>query len=313
MAYYDERLRALGQKLDQQRRLKSELRELYVRRRELEDRADELNQIRLKEQYDVERMEGGSLAAFFYGVIGKRDEKLDKERAEAYAASVKYDAAARELQSVKEEIARREAEVDELGDGEKEYNTLLAEKTAAVRASGSAEGLRLLQMEEEMARLSYRQKELNEAISAGERAARCAESVLSQLSSAEGWGTWDMLGGGVLSDIAKHSHLDSAQREVEQLQVLLSRFKTELADVRMDANMQVSVDGFLRFADYFFDNLFTDWAVMDKIHRSQEQVSQTARQVEQLLSRLQQMREREQAQMQRLTEEREALVVKAQV
>ena len=108
---YDARLQALRQKLDEQQRLKSELRELYARRLELEDRVYELNQKRLKEQYDVEQLEGGSLAAFFYGVIGKKDEKLDKERAEAYAAAVKYDAAARELASVQEEIARR---VDEM-------------------------------------------------------------------------------------------------------------------------------------------------------------------------------------------------------
>jgi len=35
--------------------------------------------------------------------------------------------------------------------------------------------------------------------------------------------------------------------------------------------MQVNVDGFLRFADYFFDGLFADWAVLDRINQSQEQ------------------------------------------
>ena len=313
MAYYDDRLQTLGRKLDEQRRLQSELRELYARRPALEKSVYELNQSRLKEQYDVEQLEGGSLAAFFYGVIGKKDEKLDKERAEAYAAAVKYDAAARELASVQEEIAHREAEVDELGDCEKEYERLLAEKTAAVKAGGSTEGLRILQIEEELARLSHRQKELSEAISAGQRAESCAQRILKRLSSAEGWGTWDMLGGGMLSDIAKHSELNTAQREVEQLQLLLSRFKTELADVRLEANMQVSVDGFLRFADYFFDNLFTDWAVMDKIHRSQDQVRQTDRQIGQLLTRLQQMRESERGQMQRLEQEREMLVRQAKL
>ena len=313
MAYYDERLQTLGRKLDQQRQVKSELRELYARRPALEKSVYELNQRRLKEQYDVEQLEGGSLAAFFYGVIGKKDEKLDKERAEAYAAAVKYDAAARELAGVQEEIARREAQLDELGDCEKEYERLLAEKTAAVKASGSAEGLRLLRVEEEISRLSYRQKELGEAIRAGEQAENCAQRVLQSLSGAAGWGTLDLLGGGMLSDLAKHSHLDSAQRDVEQLQLMLGRFRTELADVKMDASIQVSVDGFLRFADYFFDNLFTDWAVMDKIRRSQQQVEQTLRQVQQLLVRLQQMQESENAQRQRLSREKEQLVRQAKV
>ena len=41
-----------------------------------------------QEQADVDRLEGHSLATFFYQVIGKMDEKLDKERQEAYAARV---------------------------------------------------------------------------------------------------------------------------------------------------------------------------------------------------------------------------------
>lgn len=50
--------------------------------------------------------------------------------------------------------------------------------------------------------------------------------------------------------------------------------------------MQVNIDGFLRLADYFFDGLFADWAVLDQISRSQEQVENTKRQLEGVLSKL---------------------------
>lgn len=50
--------------------------------------------------------------------------------------------------------------------------------------------------------------------------------------------------------------------------------------------MQVNIDGFLRLADYFFDGLFADWAVLDQISRSQEQVKNTKRQLEGVLSKL---------------------------
>ena len=65
--------------------------------------------------------------------------------------------------------------------------------------------------------------------------------------------------------------------------------------------MQVNVDGFLRFADYFFDGLFTDWTVLGKIHQSQEQVRSTRNQIEAVLSRLTGMQravEQEQVQLQ---------------
>ena len=71
--------------------------------------------------------------------------------------------------------------------------------------------------------------------------------------------------------------------------------------MRISADMQVNIDGFLRFADYFFDGLFADWAVLDKIGQSQERVHSTQRQIESVLSRLGTMQhsvEQEQAQLQ---------------
>ena len=57
----------------------------------------------------------------------------------------------------------------------------------------------------------------------------------------------------------------------------------------IQADLQVNVDGFLRFADYFFDGLFADWAVLDKINQSQSQVQNTKSQIASVLSRLDSM------------------------
>ena len=84
----------------------------------------------------------------------------------------------------------------------------------------------------------------------------------------------------------------------------LRRFKTELADVEIDADVQVTVDGFLKFADFFFDNLFTDWAVLDRIGQSQQQVQDTRRQIERVLARLKRMAAAQDSQME---DERERL------
>ena len=109
---------------------------------------------------------------------------------------------------------------------------------------------------------------------------------MNSLDSAEGWGTFDLVGGGLLADVAKHSHLDEAQSSIETLQSQLRRFKTELADVTIHADLQVGVDSFMRFADYFFDGLFADWAVLDEISRSKGEVQSTISQIEHTLARL---------------------------
>ena len=299
MTYYDEKLKALQEKISRSRQLTSMLKELHIQRDTIAARVRELEAIKMDEQADVDRLEGRSLASFFYNVIGKMDERLNKEREEAYAARVKYDAAARELEAIDGDIQRCESELSGLRGCEREYEATLREKANAVKSAGGARAEEILKLEERHAYLESQKKELREAISAGNSARSTAESVLSSLDSAEGWGTWDLLGGGLLADMAKHSHLDEAQGAIERLQSQLRRFKTELADVTIHADMQVNVDGFLRFADYFFDGLFADWAVMDKISQSQSQVQSTKNQIDSVLSRLNSMMsaaEREQAQ-----------------
>lgn len=299
MTYYDEKLKALQEKISRSRQLTSMLKELRGQRDTIAARVQELEAIKMDEQADVDRLEGRSLASFFYNVIGKMDERLNKEREEAYAARVKYDAAARELEAIDGDIQRCESELSGLRGCEREYEATLREKANAVKSEGGARAEEILKLEERHAYLESQKKELREAISAGNSARSTAESVLSSLDSAEGWGTWDLLGGGLLADMAKHSHLDEAQGAIERLQSQLRRFKTELADVTIHADMQVNVDGFLRFADYFFDGLFADWAVMDKISQSQSQVQSTKSQIDSVLSRLNSMMsaaEREQAQ-----------------
>lgn len=263
--------------------------DLEKQRTDLERKVRELDRIKLNEEADVKRLEGRSLAAFFYGVVGKLDEKLDKERIEAYAARVRYDAALRELEAVNADLAKCETELVELVGCKLRYEQALQQKANILKSSGSAAGAEILRLEGQLAALEAQQKELREAVSAGERALDMAKAVLTRLNSAEGWGTWDMLGGGLIADLAKHSELDSAQAEIERLQVQLRRFKTELADVHIQADMQVNVDGFLQFADFFFDGLFVDWTVMDQISQSIERVNNTKRQIENVLYQLRDM------------------------
>lgn len=286
MSVYDEELRALREQMERKRQLDAMLKDLRGQQQELTARVSELEKVKLEEQADVDRLEGHSLAAFFYGVIGKMDEKLTQERQEAYAARVKYDAAVWELSAVKEDLERKETEYRRLEGCEGRYAQVLREKREVLKAAGGETAEAILELEERLADLRGQRKELDEAVSAGRTALATADQILNSLDSAHGWATWDLLGGGLVADLAKHSHLDSAQAAVEQLQVELRRFKTELADVTIDADLQVSIDGFLRFADYFFDGLFVDWAVMDRINQSQAAVEEARGRITAVLDRL---------------------------
>ena len=286
MNYYTSQLQMLQAQAALKTKLKSHLKDLHRQQKELHEKISLLNGQRIQEQSDVERLEGHSLSAFFYNVIGKMDEKLDKERQEAYAAAVKYDTAVRELEAVEGDIRRYEAELKPLQNCQEEYTKVLNEKTAVIRASGLPEAAQILQLEERSSYIDNQKKEIQEAISAGTRALDTTKAVLSALNKAKGWGTFDLIGGGLVADAVKHGHLDEAQAQIQQLQIQLRRFKTELADITIHTDLQMNISEFLKFADFFFDSLFVDWMVLDKINQSQTQVLNTRQQIEEVLFKL---------------------------
>lgn len=290
MRNFDIELNALRGKLARKSKIESMLTSLRAQLVDLKAEEQRLARIRSEEQTDVERLEKVSLASLFYAVINKKEEKLDKEKAEAYAVALKHDTTVRQIEATEYDISALETELHGLSGVGEQYEKVFAAKAEAVKAENPEYGAEIRRIEDRLGYVAAQQRELYEALSAGRAALSRISSIESELDSAEGWGTWDLLGGGLISDLAKHSHLDDAQGQIDDLQNLLRRYRTELADITIQADIQAQVDGFLRFADYFFDGLFADWAVLDSIHSSQGEISSTRSQVDEVQRRLEDMK-----------------------
>lgn len=130
-------------------------------------------------------------------------------------------------------------------------------------------------------------QEIREAIDAGNRALYALDGAAQHLKTARGLGVWDLLGGGFLSSILKHSKMDDAQRAMEQAEYELRNFSRELGDVQMAVSMQVNFDGLTRFFDAFCDNFFVDFMVQNQIANAQDSVWQARMQVEEAIRQLQ--------------------------
>ena len=305
-------LQELQQKISTKKALEAKLNELHHQRRQFDREVISLREFFRQEQEDVERLEGRSLSNYYYQVIGKLDSKLDKERQEAYAARVKLDAAERELAGIETDIQEIQEKLSEIRVAEACYKEELEKKRVAMRGSGTAVADQIAELEQKIAAQEAQRREIREAISAGTSARSTVDHILFKLDSADGWNTWDMFGGGgIITHIAKHSHLDEAQTMVSELQGKLRRFKTELADIRIDADMQVNIDGFLRFADYFFDGLFADWAVGEKISQSMDSVNSIKGQIGKMLEKLNIMEKQADEEIRQLRLQLDDLVVNA--
>ncbi len=313
MIQYDERLNDLQAKVSRRGKLEGQLAQLEEQQRRLSQQVQELDSVRIREQADVDKLEGRSLAAFFYNVIGKMDERLDKEREEAYAAAVRYDLAARELEQVEYDLNKVAAEYNSLSGCEAAYLRAMKEKSDALKESDIPAGQEILRLEEQLAQTNSLLREAREAVSAGKIAQRAAADAGERLEHARELATWDMLGGGLLVDLAKHDALDEAQRDVEELQSCLRRFHNELADVKLASDLTVKMDDFTRFADYFFDNLFMDWSVANKIDRSKEQIRDVKSQLEAAMNRLKALQKHTEDNARRLQAQIDQLVLETRM
>ena len=308
MKYYDNDLQSLQQEVMEKGRVEAKLKDLRAQKSELQKKTARLEQEKWEEQEDVDQLNGKSLKGLFYRVTGKLGEKLSEEEAEAYAAAVKYDTAKRELETLEGEISHCERRRADLRDCGSRYKDMLREKMEAVKASGTPEAAQIMEREKNIAGMENRQRELVEAVSAGERAFSIAQEVLKDLDSAKSWSTMDLVSGGFLADMAKYNKLDQVQDETLELQNALRSFRTELADVteQVSGDLSLEIGDLLHFADFFFDGLIADWMVHDKIAESYDRAQQTCSQIQRILSRLSQMQrtlEEEQAQEKRKLEE----------
>lgn len=130
--------------------------------------------------------------------------------------------------------------------------------------------------------------EIREAIDAGERALRSLYVAQEKLKSARGWGIFDLLGGGLITDLVKHSKIEAASQSMEEAKYHLQRFRKELSDVNGNFNLQLNVGGFLSFADFFFDGLVADYLVQSKIAEARSQVDDAIIKVNRILNELKQ-------------------------
>lgn len=132
--------------------------------------------------------------------------------------TVKYEAAKNELQSVNDDIDYCQRRLSELQGCEKQYEKVLEEKTEQIKQSGVPEADRIMKIENKIAFLENQQKEIQEAINSGNHAFHIARKILEDLDSAKNWSTFDLMGGGLIADMAKYDKLNKVQDKIQDFQ-----------------------------------------------------------------------------------------------
>ncbi|WP_110932977.1 hypothetical protein [Paenibacillus bouchesdurhonensis] len=289
----NERLAELREKGRRKEKWEKRCQQLKEELRVLERAKEDAGRRLAAEEGDVKQLTGLSLSNLLYTLLGRKTEKLDQEQREVVEAKLKYDEADRAVQHTLQQIAAAEAQLKEVRFWKLDYDQVFEAKERQLLQDNPE----LQTLAEEQAILAVQDKELDEALRAGRSVARDLDNAIEKLRSAKNWGTYDMLGGGMISTHIKHGRLDEAMDHLYRAQNSLRHFEKELRDVGEHLPTHIEIGGFLKFSDYFFDGFIMDWIVQGKINEMLQQVSQKKTEIQRILADLSTMKRKVEAQL----------------
>ena len=269
--------------------LKKRLEKLNGRIYEAEKDVNQLLSKLKSESYDVEKLKKDSLSTTLLKFIGKYEGKLNKEEQEELTAKVEYDRAnnrVNELYIDRDEISSR---ISKLEEDKKEFEEELKNREKAILNNLNNEiTIKYKKLEEEREMFAKQLLEISEAHRAACKVTGTSSEVMEHLKSAEDWATYDAwTKGGMFSHAAKYEHIDNAQLGFNKLSSQLRDLQKELSDVDLFDNFQLTViDDTTRAIDFWFDNIFTDLNVRNKIREDMDQLNRLSGKIDTIINKL---------------------------
>lgn len=289
--------------------VEGKLQSLLNDKSDLHKKVEDLQSALKAENADVENLSKQSLSNFFYHIIGKMDEKIIKEKAEACEMALKYQSAVAQLESVSQEVADYKAQLAVLNESETRYKILFEVKSDAIEKSESVDGIRLTKIEKQQIHSRQNIREIDQAIHEGECSLDITNAILEKLHSAHSWGVYDLfLNGGLLSFMVKHDRINEAEELLNSLQKQLGKFKTELADVSIASEFTIAIGGGWGFADFLLDGFLVDFFVLKKIDAAIENVRKLKNDILSVIEKLKQLSEETKAELENIKAEKNTIV-----
>ncbi len=284
----DEELTSLKTEMEQLKELETELRELKKEYSLLEEQLLKIHSIRQKEERDVKKLKSWNWKSIQLRFKGKFDEALRKEQEEYLKALAEEEHVQKELQRVQKQIKELEGRIQALKSLEPRYNSLLDTYNRYLRQlTKHLETDNLAKLEKKQQELATKISKLNRKIEMTRygriqltKAINLLKEARGFLTGARGAATWDLLGGGFISDMVERGYLSKAQNKVQQADRILRELRTKFTALP-ELNVQINMPSLL--FDTFLDNIFTDYARYNKISKTIQQLDEIIRQLNTIL------------------------------
>lgn len=266
MLNFNEEFLKLEEDRNTLKKLKTKLSNIDLEITKINTSLEKSKKILSKEKKDVSNLESFSLSYIYYKIKGSLDEKLSKEKLEFLQAQAKFLECEDYLNRLLSDKKKIFNSIFELGDIDLKYNTLLNTSSNYILNLNNENSKDIAELLEKIKSTSLDLKELQEAISEGDKLIPCIDKAISHLNSAQNWGVYDMLGGDFLATMVKRSKMDDASKSINDIKIMLNRYNTELSDLSDEISVSLNLNSFDGIMDYIFDNFFTDYFIQGKIN-----------------------------------------------
>lgn len=262
------------------------------------------------EAKDVAKLESLSPTRIWSALRGQWDADFDREQAELQQAEYRVASAEDALAIATANSRQVLNQLAALGDPQSRREKALASEESRLRASAGSASAQLLEIAQQLAGGKAQLTEIDEALAAESRARHDLAAAAEQLDAASTWAGVDtFLRGGILTDLAKYQRMDVATARLRAADASLRLLSAELADVGMPKLDELGDDTLAQVFDVWFDNLFSDWSVHERINRARSQVAQALQALTIVNGRLQQRRTEVAGSQQTLARAREQVLL----
>ena len=275
----------IKKKLLERERMKRLLHKSLEELAELKARRELLYESLEKEKKDLDRIEGLSLTNLLHCLLGDKKECVQKERREFLSQKLKYDEVDHAIANLNVYIFELENHIHNTGHLDMDYKKIINRKLEFLKEDKDI-ALKLIEISEEKSQLENFIRELEEAEVSGSEVIRLLYSVEEALQVAQGWGTWDIIAGGSVPTVEKHSRIDDARAQMNAVQSMLRKFQRELTDIGEYMDCHIEIGRFSTFADYFFDGLISDFVVQQKVRESLTTVQEMLLHIDRIIHRI---------------------------
>lgn len=216
-----------------------------------------------KETTDYVKIERLSMKKLLKLFSEHYEEMMDKEYREMKIAQYKHDALLVRMKSWQDEIANITELLTQYEDVDAAYNSLLNAKRNWLTQNGI---MVVENFENNIRNFEFRQKEIDEALSACRKLIASLSNARDDLASAKSWGLFETLGEGLISDVVKEDQLKRVSQYILDSGDKAKRLTSELSDLKPYFDFEIlEINALSNSYDIFFDQIFSDSAIQSQI------------------------------------------------